>query len=86
SGRGPLRQECRALNCTGTALRLAHAPAQDGAELELDPGAIRAWLAAHPEALLVDVRGAREAGAGPAMLHGSALPNVPLARLAEHAS
>ena len=65
--------------CTGPA------PHLDGPTPELDAAAIRPWLDAHPDAILVDVRGAREYGVGAAMLHGRATVNVPLARLDQHA-
>ena len=60
------------------------APAIDAAGLELDAAAVQAWLAAHPDALLVDVREAREYGVGTATLHQRATVNVPLACLGEH--
>lgn len=56
----------------------------DSAGLELAAAAVQAWLAAHPDALLVDVREAREYGVGMATLHRRATVNVPLARLSEH--
>lgn len=60
------------------------APAGEATGLELDASAVKAWLDAHPDALLVDVREAREYGVGVATLHQRATLNVPLARLAEH--
>ena len=62
------------------------APAHSEADMELDAGAVARWLAAHPEALVVDVRCARECAAGPLELHGRSALNVPLARVTEHAS
>jgi cysteine sulfinate desulfinase/cysteine desulfurase-like protein/rhodanese-related sulfurtransferase len=59
---------------------------QAEAGMELDAGAVARWLAAHPEALVVDVRCARECAAGPLDLHGRSALNVPLARVIEHAS
>ena len=59
------------------------------ADIELDAAALHGWLAAHPDAIVVDVRGPREhsvaGGAGQVRLHGRAALNVPLARVAEHA-
>lgn len=59
------------------------------AGIEIDGATARAWLAAHPDAIVVDVRDAREhavaAGAGPVTVFGQAALNVPLARLADHA-
>ncbi|WP_312515415.1 aminotransferase class V-fold PLP-dependent enzyme [Massilia sp.] len=67
------------------ALASAHAPVQAEA-MELDADALQRWLAEHPEALVVDVRCAREFSVGPVALHGQVALNVPLARLAEHAT
>lgn len=75
-----------ALHCGSAserALASPHAPVPAEA-MELDAAALRRWLAEHPEALVVDVRCAREFSVGPVALHGQAALNVPLARLAEH--
>lgn len=69
--------------------QLAEPPASnDDAGMELDAAAVQGWLAAHPDALVIDVRDVREhsvaGGAGMVQLHGRAAVNVPLARLAEH--
>jgi len=58
----------------------------DAPETELDAAALASWLADHPDALVVDVRCAREFSVGALDLHGRAALNVPLARLTEHAS
>lgn len=55
--------------------------------MELDAATARGWLAAHPDAIVVDVRGVREHSvAGAVALHGHAALNVPLAQLADHAA
>lgn len=55
--------------------------------MELDATTARGWLAAHPDAIVVDVRDVREHSvAGRVELHGRAALNVPLARVAEHAA
>ena len=64
----------------------AQARPQTEADMELDAGAVARWLAEHPEALVVDVRCAREHAVGPLDLHGRSALNVPLARVTEHAS
>jgi len=61
----------------------------DAAEscMELDASAARGWLAAHPDAIVVDVRDAREHSvACQVELHGRPALNVPLARVADHAA
>lgn len=61
-------------------------PARD-AGMELDAIAVRGWLAAHPDAIVVDVREAREHSvAGQVELHGRMALNVPLASVSEHAA
>ena len=68
----------------GTA---AHCDGAHVADLELDAAAAGGWLAAHPDAIVVDVRDAREHSvAGRVELHGRAALNVPLAQVAEHAA
>lgn len=69
-------------------------PAIDGAidsAMLVPADAARDWLAAHPDALVIDVRNLREhsvAGSdvGAVRLHGHAVRNVPLACVADHAS
>jgi rhodanese-related sulfurtransferase len=51
---------------------------------QLPPERLAAFLRAHEDALLVDVREACELEAGAAHLHGTAAQAVPLSRLAEH--
>jgi cysteine sulfinate desulfinase/cysteine desulfurase-like protein/rhodanese-related sulfurtransferase len=51
---------------------------------QLHPDTLDVFLRRHEDALLVDVREAFEAAAGPMVLHGRAAQSVPLSRLAEH--
>ncbi|MDY0965319.1 aminotransferase class V-fold PLP-dependent enzyme [Massilia sp. CFBP9026] len=93
-----LEQACERIARCGAALAMpAPAPAavttaaQPDATLdagmELDVIAARGWLAAHPDAIVVDVRDAREHSvAGQVELHGRMALNVPLASVAEHAA
>ncbi|RNF28507.1 hypothetical protein NM04_22855 [Massilia aurea] len=93
-----LEQACERIARCGAALAMpAPAPAavttaaQPDAALEagmeLDAIAARGWLAAHPDAIVVDVRDAREHSvAGQVELHGRMALNVPLASVAEHAA
>jgi cysteine desulfurase len=70
-------------------------PAMDGAidsAMLVPADAARDWLAAHPEALVIDVRDLREhsvagtgTGGGAVRLHGHAVRNVPLACVADEA-
>ncbi|MCA1245649.1 aminotransferase class V-fold PLP-dependent enzyme [Massilia sp. MS-15] len=55
-------------------------------DIDLDAGAAAAYLAAHPDALLVDVRELPEHAAGAARLHGHDARHVPLSQLAGHAA
>jgi rhodanese-related sulfurtransferase len=48
------------------------------------PGGLEAFLRAHEDAMLVDVREACEREAGGVNLHGREAQAVPLSRLAEH--
>ena len=65
----------------------AEADADADADLELDAATARGWLAAHPDAIVVDVRDLREHSvAGKVELHGRAALNVPLAHVADHAA
>jgi cysteine sulfinate desulfinase/cysteine desulfurase-like protein/rhodanese-related sulfurtransferase len=66
----------------GLAAGLAAGPAAEA--LQMQPEGLDAFLRAHPDALLVDVREAFEAEAGEARLNGRAAHAVPLSRLAEH--
>ena len=68
------------------ALRLSHVPVNHDPAPELDAVALQRWLSDYPEALIVDVRCAREFAVGAVDLHGRAALNVPLARLAQHAT
>ncbi|TXF97866.1 aminotransferase class V-fold PLP-dependent enzyme [Massilia arenae] len=93
-----LEQACERIARCGAALAMpapapaaAPAAAQPDAALEagmeLDAIAARGWLAAHPDAIVVDVRDAREHSvAGQVELHGRMALNVPLASVAEHAA
>jgi rhodanese-related sulfurtransferase len=66
-------------------LAWATAAARDaGTAGQLDPDTLDVFLRRHEDALLVDVREAFEAAAGPMVLHGRAAQSLPLSRLAEH--
>jgi rhodanese-related sulfurtransferase len=52
--------------------------------LQLQPQGLAHFLRTHGDALLVDVREACEAAAGPLHLHGRETLKLPLSRLAEH--
>lgn len=54
--------------------------------IDLDAVSAAAYLEAHPDALLVDVRELPEHAAGAARLHGRAAQHVPLSRLAGQAA
>jgi rhodanese-related sulfurtransferase len=69
--------------CT-TANGLRAAPVPPGELRQLQPERLAAFLRAHEDALLVDVREACELEAGAAHLHGLEAQAVPLSRLAEH--
>jgi rhodanese-related sulfurtransferase len=69
--------------CT-TAAGYRSAPSSAGEVQQLPPERLAAFLRAHEDALLVDVREACELEAGAAHLHGTAAQAVPLSRLAEH--
>ncbi|MBQ5940690.1 aminotransferase class V-fold PLP-dependent enzyme [Massilia sp. AB1] len=75
---------CRADSERPVALAASAPLGEEG--MELDSAAAMDWLEQHPDALVVDVRDLREHGAGEARLHGRPAQNLPLARLAEHAS
>ncbi|WP_313167570.1 aminotransferase class V-fold PLP-dependent enzyme [Massilia oculi] len=91
-----LEQACERIARCGAALAMpAPAAAPEAAQpdagldagMELDATAARRWLAAHPDAIVVDVRDAREHSvAGQVELHGRMALNVPLASVAEHAA
>ena len=69
------------------ALEMVEPDAALEAGMELDAIAARGWLAAHPDAIVVDVRDAREHSVACQLeLHGRPALNVPLARVAEHAA
>jgi cysteine sulfinate desulfinase/cysteine desulfurase-like protein/rhodanese-related sulfurtransferase len=77
--------QCRRADVDGLACATLAARKHDGdAAGQLQPDALEAFLRGHEDALLVDVREAFEAAAGPVALHGRAARNVPLSRLAEH--
>lgn len=72
---------------TAAALETVKADAALEAGMELDAIAARGWLAANPDAIVVDVRDAREHSvACQVELHGRPALNVPLARVADHAA
>ena len=88
---------CERIARCGAALAMPPAPAAApdaappdaalDAGMELDAVAARGWLAAHPDAIVVDVRDAREhCVAGQVELHGRTALNVPLASVKEHAA
>jgi cysteine sulfinate desulfinase/cysteine desulfurase-like protein/rhodanese-related sulfurtransferase len=92
-----LEQACERIARCGAALAMppaaaaapdaAHPDAALDAGMELDAVAARGWLAAHPDAIVVDVRDAREhCVAGQVELHGRRALNVPLASVADHAA
>ncbi len=64
-------------------------PAMDGAidsAMLVPADTARDWLAAHPDAIVIDVRNLREHSvAGAVSLHGRAVRNVPLACVADEA-
>ncbi|MFC3459955.1 aminotransferase class V-fold PLP-dependent enzyme [Massilia haematophila] len=72
------------LVCAPAGIR---APAQVAHETStLRAAQLARFFDEHPDALLIDVREACEHAAGTPMLHGRAAYNLPLSRLAEHAS
>jgi cysteine desulfurase len=75
---------CHGVDIDGQAFRSAAATRAGDGPTQLDPAALPAFLQAHADALLVDVREAPEADAGPCRLHGRAALALPLSRLAEH--
>jgi len=88
---------CERIARCGAALAMPPAPAAApdaappdaalDAGMELDAVAASGWLAAHPDAIVVDVRDAREHSvAGQVELHGRIALNVPLASVNEHAA
>jgi cysteine desulfurase len=62
----------------------AQAAAQAAEVAQLAPESLAAFLRAHEDAVLVDVREACESDAGSVHLHGREAQAVPLSRLAEH--
>ena len=92
-----LELACERIARCGAALAMPPAPAAApdaalpdaalDAGMELDAVGARDWLMAHPDAIVVDVRDAREHSvAGQVELHGRRALNVPLASVAEHAA
>lgn len=75
---------CHGVDIGGQAFRSAVFTDTDSTPAQLDPAALDAFLHAHADALLVDVREQAEADAGACRLHGRTALNVPLSRLAEH--
>jgi rhodanese-related sulfurtransferase len=76
---------CHGADVDGVACATLAACAHDaGTTGQLHPDTLDVLLRRHEDALLVDVREAFEAAAGPMALHGRAAHNVPLSRLAEH--
>jgi cysteine sulfinate desulfinase/cysteine desulfurase-like protein/rhodanese-related sulfurtransferase len=69
---------------TLAGLRSAAAQAQAADVQQMAPDRLGAFLRAHEDALLVDVREAGERDAGGVNLHGREAQTVPLSRLAEH--
>jgi cysteine sulfinate desulfinase/cysteine desulfurase-like protein/rhodanese-related sulfurtransferase len=69
---------------TLAGLRRAASPAQAGELQQMAPGGLEAFLRAHEDAMLVDVREACEREAGGVNLYGREAQAVPLSRLAEH--
>jgi cysteine sulfinate desulfinase/cysteine desulfurase-like protein/rhodanese-related sulfurtransferase len=67
-----------------TAAGLHGVAAQAAEVAQLAPESLAAFLRAHEDAVLVDVREACESDAGSVNLHGRAARAVPLSRLAEH--
>jgi cysteine sulfinate desulfinase/cysteine desulfurase-like protein/rhodanese-related sulfurtransferase len=59
-----------------------YAPAVPDADMHLAPGSLASFLAAHPDAVLVDVREPAEHAAGPASPGGLLARSVPLSRFA----
>ncbi|WP_429201502.1 aminotransferase class V-fold PLP-dependent enzyme [Massilia sp. UYP11] len=83
----PAAASAAASATAAAALEAAHPDAALDAGMELDAIAARGWLAAHPDAIVVDVRDAREHSvAGQVELHGRMALNVPLASVKEHAA
>jgi cysteine sulfinate desulfinase/cysteine desulfurase-like protein/rhodanese-related sulfurtransferase len=76
---------CHGADVDGVACAmLAARETAAGTTGQLPPDTLDVFLRRHEDALLVDVREAFEAAAGPMLLHGRAAHNVPLSRLAEH--
>jgi len=75
---------CHGADTDGLACAALAASPDAGAPGQLHPETLDVFLRRHADALLVDVREAFEAAAGPMVLHGRAADNVPLSRLAEH--
>ena len=76
---------CHGADVDGVACAtLAACEPAAGTTGQLHPDTLDVFLRRHEDALLVDVREAFEAAAGPMALHGRAARNVPLSRLAEH--
>ncbi|MGB7194473.1 MAG: aminotransferase class V-fold PLP-dependent enzyme [Collimonas pratensis] len=78
----PARDETSLL-CT--SLRAEQHPGDDSAsDMNLETAALAAFLAAHPGALLIDVREAYEHAAGMTSASGQTVLHVPLSRLVSH--
>jgi rhodanese-related sulfurtransferase len=76
---------CHCADVDGVACATLAACEHDaGTTGQLHPDTLDVFLRRHEDALLVDVREAFEAAAGPMALHGRVAHNVPLSRLAEH--
>jgi len=76
---------CHGADVDGVACAtLAACERNAGTTGQLHPDTLEVFLRRHEDALLVDVREAFEAAAGPMALHGRAAHNVQLSRLAEH--
>jgi cysteine desulfurase len=75
---------CHGVDIDGQAFRSAAATRTEDRLAQLVPAALPAFLQAHADALLVDVREPLEADAGACRLYGRAALALPLSRLAEH--
>lgn len=74
---------CHGVDLDGQAFRTGD-DAAEGTAAQLAPADLAAFLQAHADTLLVDVREQPEAEAGACALHGRSALNLPLSRLAEH--
>ncbi len=75
---------CHGVDLDGQAFRALDVAATEASAAHLASADLAAFLQAHADALLVDVREQPEADAGACHLHGRSALNLPLSRLAEH--